>query len=370
MGLEVRTTAYKTSGIVLNSYDLNKQLPELKKDNPWLYDINAQSLQDVLKNLDSAFTNFFNNDAKYPIFKSKRKSGSSAKFLQKNKIIDNRLKLMKFPEGIKIVLDKRIPKGIIKNVVVSKSATNKYFASITYETGTDLPEKKPIRKETAVGIDMGIKDFSVLSDGRKFSNPKFLKQSQAKLKVLQRRLSRKKKGSNRYKLQKYKIAKQYEKIANQRKDFQHKLSNQITNEFDTLCFETLRIGNMMKNHSLAGAIGDAAWCQFFKFCSYKTDWKGGNILQIGTFEPSSKLCTCGAINNDLKLSDREWDCLSCGAHHDRDTLAANNIVDFAIKNYIKHSGQGMAGEGVELLTLVGAKKRQLNKYLENESADR
>lgn len=258
LGLEVKTYAYSAHGIFLNKYDLQKQLPELKQHNDWMLNVNSQSLQASLLNLDNAFTSFYKKNTAFPKYKSKRKSKASAEFPQANKLVNNKLILRKFQEGIKIIIDRQ-PVGELRNVIVSKTPTGKYFASITYETGADLPKKILISPQTAVGIDLGIKDFAVLSDGRKFANPKFLKQSQSRLKVLQRRLSRKKKGSNRYRLQKYKIALQHEKIANQRKDFQHKLSREIINQYDTLCFETLRIENMIKNHSLAGSISDAAW---------------------------------------------------------------------------------------------------------------
>ena len=361
IALETKIYAYKTQRISLNKYDLSPQLTELKKENLWLYDINAQSLKEVLNNLDLAFTNFYQNKAEYPIFKSKTKSKPTAKFSQHNKIINNKLKILKFPEGIKIQLDKRIPIGIIKNVVISKSSTDKYFASITYENKEESPKKKPIIESTAVGIDVGLKHFAVLSDGTKIENPKFLRNNLLRLKILQRRLSKKQKGSNRRKLYQHKINILYEKITNRRKDFLHKLSSQITNDYDTICMEDLNIKGMMKNHTLAGAIGDASWSMFGQFISYKSGWKGKNKLEIGQFEPSSRLCTCGIINRDLKLSDREWICKSCGRHHDRDILAANNIKDIALANHLKISGQVLPVVDAELPTMVGTMKRQMQR---------
>ena len=316
LALEVKIYSYKTQHVSLNKYDLSSQLTDLKKEFVWLNNINAQSLQNVLNDIDLSFTNFYQNKTKYPVFKSKIKTKKSCKFRQYNRIVGSKLYVMKFSEGIKIQLDKRIPNGIIRNVVISKSSTNKYYASITYENKEELPKKKSVTDSTAVGIDVGLKHFVVLSDGNKIENPKYFRKSQERLKILQQKLAKKPyikgvKSSNRRNKLKLKIAKAYEKITNQRKDFLHKLSNQITNDYDTICMEDLNIKGMMKNHK----------------------------LEIGRFEPSSRLCTCGVINRDLKLSDREWDCKSCGRHHDRDILAANNIKDFALANYFRLSGQ-------------------------------
>lgn len=355
LGMEARLYAYSSQKIYLNSYNLNKQLPELKKENPWLYEINAQSLQDVFKSQDSAFTNFYKHGADFPKFRSKRRWRPSFKCPQGNKLLINerKLRIKKFPEGIKIIID-RIPKGELRNVVISKSPTGKYYASLTYETNENLLDKKPINDNAAIGIDLGLTHFATLSNGEKIANPKFLKENLQRIKVLQRRLSKKQKGSNRYKLYQHKINILYEKIKNQRMDFLHKLSNQITNDYDTICIENLNIKGMMKNHSLAGAIADVSWYEFIRQLTYKSRWKGKNILIIGQFEPSSKLCTCGVINKNLKLSDREWKCSSCGVHHDRDILAANNIKRIAILN---NSGRVSPGVDVELPTLVGAMKR-------------
>ena len=363
LALEVKIYSYKTQHVSLNKYDLSSQLTDLKKEFVWLNNINAQSLQNVLNDIDLSFTNFYQNKTKYPVFKSKIKTKKSCKFRQYNRIVGSKLYVMKFSEGIKIQLDKRIPNGIIRNVVISKSSTNKYYASITYENKEELPKKKSVTDSTAVGIDVGLKHFVVLSDGNKIENPKYFRKSQERLKILQQKLAKKPyikgvKSSNRRNKLKLKIAKAYEKITNQRKDFLHKLSNQITNDYDTICMEDLNIKGMMAKckpkqdesdvylpngqsakSGLSKSIGDAGWFMFGQFINYKSEWKGKNKLEIGRFEPSSRLCTCGVFNRDLKLSDREWDCKSCGRHHDRDILAANNIKDFALANYFRLSGQ-------------------------------
>ncbi len=356
LALEVKHNSFFRYSTKLNCKDLSAQLTDLKKQELWLNDICAQSLQFALRKLDNAFTNFFNHNSDYPKFKSKRKSKQSCHWPQSNKLDlhNNLLQIIKFPEGIKIKLDKRIPIGQIKSVCISKTPTGKYFASINFETEDIKAEKKPIDFDTAIGVDLGVTHFATLSSGIKIENPRFFVKSQDRLRILQQRLSKKKKGSNRYKKQQHKINLIHEKITNQRQDFLHKLSNQITNDYDTICIENLNIAGMLKNHSLAKHISDVAWGKFIQFVEYKVDWRNKNILQIGRFEPSSKLCECGKINRELKLSDRVWTC-SCGRVHDRDVLAANNIKRMAFRNI--NSSEGIAGVNVELPTLVGAMKR-------------
>lgn len=198
--------------------------------------------------------------------------------------------------------------------------------------------KKPIKESTAVGIDVGLKHFATLSNGTKIENPKFLFHSLKRLRIEQRTLQRRyKKGvkyneqSNGYKKQRLVVAKLYEKIAFQRKDFLHKLSTDIINSHDSICVENLNIAGMVKNKNLSRSILDVAWSEFIRQLKYKIDWNGKNLLQIGRFEPSSKLCTCGELNNDLTLADRVWTCKKCGAAHDRDELAANNIKTFGLR---------------------------------------
>ena len=201
-----------------------------------------------------------------------------------------------------------------------------------------MPKKKLIKEKTAIGIDVGLKHFATLSDGTKIENPKFLFHSLKRLRIEQRTLQRRyKKGvkydeqSTSYKKQKLVVAKLYEKITNQRKDFLHKLSTDIVNNHDSICVENLNIKGMMKNKRLSRSISDVAWSKFFSYLKHKSDWYGKNLLQIGRFDPSSKLCTCGELNNDLTLADRVWTCKKCGTKHDRDELAANNIKTFGLR---------------------------------------
>lgn len=317
----------------LSRFEIQKDLVSLKneKETKWLKEVNSQSLQASLVNLDQAYTRFFREKNGFPKFKSKHNK-QSCQFPQKNKVDfeNNKLYVMKFREGIKCRFHRQF-EGTIKTVTVNKTKTDKYFASILVEENIPEPKKEKPDINKAMGIDLGIKDFAVCSNGKSFENPKHLKKSICKLKKEQKKLSRKKKGSNRRNKQRKRVAKIHEKITNQRNDFLHKASRELIdeNQINTYCLETLNVKGMMKNHCLAQSIGDVGWSTFISFLMYKAEWEGKNILRIGRFEPSSKTCNvCGKVNQELKLSDRKWVC-ECGAKHDRDFLAACNIRDFA-----------------------------------------
>ena len=203
-----------------------------------------------------------------------------------------------------------------------------------------IPNKKPLDEKQAIGIDLGIKTFATLSNGMEIENPKHLKKSLKKLKKLQRKVSKKVKGSNNRKKSVKKLSLLHEKVLNKRNDFLHKISYFLVTNFDTLCLETLKSGNMMKNHKLSQSLSDVSIGKFNELIDYKSEWFGTNILRIGQFEPSSKMCSCGTINKELKLSQRVWTCNSCGITHDRDVLAANNIKHFA---FTKNNTAGTAG---------------------------
>jgi putative transposase len=254
--------------------------------------------------------------------------------------------------------------GKIGTCTISKTPTGKYYISILVDDGKPMPEKAPITDDTAVGIDVGIKDFAVLSNGQVYSNPKYLEKDEKRLKVLQRRLSRKQKGSNRRERARLSVAKQHEKIKNHRENFIHQVTSRIVRENQTVVVEDLNVEGMLKNHNLAKHIASASWSEFFSQLQYKCDWYGKNLIRIGRFEPSSKMCLCGYINKDLTLKDREWDCPQCGRHNDRDLLAAVNVKRFGLQkqNLIGEISPVVNGVGdVELSALVGAKKRQYIK---------
>jgi putative transposase len=354
LALETKTMAYVGSKVNLSRYDLQKQMVDLKKELPWLKETNSQSLQVALLNLDTAYKSFFKGGG-FPSFKKKSNRGSFN--VPQNVIVSgNQLIIPKFKEGIKIKLHRDLV-GTIKQCTVSFTPTSKYFVSILCDTEAESPKKKPIKEETTIGLDLGIKDFAITSDGEVFENTKHLRKSMQRLKVLQRRASKKQKGSANRKKANLRVAILHEKITNQRKDFQHKLSSKLINDnqVDTIALETLKISNMVKNHKLAQSINDVSWYSFAEMLEYKADWYGKNIIRVGTFFPSSKMCSsCGYINKELKLSDRSWICPSCSKEHDRDVNASINIKQFALK----HSGKELPVEPVEMSTLVESMKQE------------
>ena len=346
LGEKIRV--YQDTGESLSRYKLQEQLPVMKQtERPWLAEVNAQSLQASLINLDRAFLNFFKHKTKFPRFK-KKNHRQSFQVPQRGQIDFEAGKLIipKFLEGIRCKISRRF-EGETKTFTVYKTTTGKYFVSVLVETPDEIPAKDVITEAGTIGIDVGIKDFCTLSTGEKVENPKHLRSELARLKVLQRRASKKKKGGNNRKKAVLKVAKLHEKISNRRNDFLHKLTHRLTNEnqVDSLAIEDLNIVGMMKNRCLAQAVADVSWSEFFRQLEYKAEWRGKNLLKIGRFEPSSRTCdVCGAINQELKLADREWVC-PCGVKHDRDILAARNIKRFALaKDNLKYSSRGPGSE--------------------------
>ena len=299
LALETKIAAYIGSKHNYSAFDLIKQLPELKKELPWLKEVNAQSLQQSVHNMDIAFKKFFKG-AGFPKFKSKHK-GKQSFLIPQNVFVKNNLLIVpKFKEGIKMSLH-RPTQGIIKSATISVTPTGKYFVSILCDTKEEMPTKAPIEENTTIGIDLGIKDFAITSEGEVFENPKYLRKAQSKLKYVQRKYSK-----HKGKRTKQKLALLHEKVVNKRKDFLHKLSSKLISENQTIALETLAVRDMVKNHNLAQAISDASWSTFVTMLEYKADWYGKNILRIGRFAPSSKTCSnCGNINKELRLKDRE-----------------------------------------------------------------
>ena len=365
--LNLKIKTYQDEKRSLTAIDLCKQLTLLKKDENhlWLNEVSNECLQLSIRCMDSAFTKFFREHTGFPKFKSKHHSKSSFKNINSVRIdFDNsRIKLPIV--GWVNFYKNRSFEGKIGTVTVSKSTTGKYYVSVLVEGGNPLPEKFPIISTTSVGIDVGLKDFAVLSNGQVFQNPKYLEKSSKRLSCLQRRLSRKKKGSNRYKRAKLTVAICHERIINRRSDFLHKVSKKIISENQTVIIEDLNVEGMLKNHCLAKGISSAAWSEFFRMLQYKSDWSGVNLIRIGRFEPSSKMCSCGYIYKDLKLSDRIWICPNCGSKNDRDLLAAQNIKKFGLEKQnlltqenINKTPVVNRGGDVELPAVAGAVKRQ------------
>jgi putative transposase len=334
--------AYQKDKTNLSRYELQAELPKMKKgEQPWLAEVGSLSIQSKLEDLDKAYTSFFKKKVAYPKFKCKR-NDQKFRVPQNTKVDFEKRKVIipKFLEGIKCIFDRTF-EGDISSSYVSRTTTGKYFISILVEDGKELPTKPKIAETSTIGIDLGLKHFATFSNGEKIENPKPLKRFLKKLKKQQRQLSKKTKGSNNRNKQRIKVAKTHEKITNCRKDFHHKLSHKLThdNQVKTICMETLSTKDMMENSYMARQIADVGWNSFTNILKYKCDWYGKNFIQIGRFEPSSKLCSCGYINHSLTLKNREWNCPSCNVIHDRDILAANNIKKLGLGQPEVASGQ-------------------------------
>ena len=331
--LEQKIKAYETKNIMVSRFELNNILPDLKDENEWLKDVNAQTLQQANKRLDSAFTKFFREKKGFPKFKSRKNPVQSFQIPQ-HYTVDFENSKVKLPKigWIKAVLHREFV-GTLKTATVSLNATRQFHISILVDDGKDKLKKEPFTHSSTIGIDVGIKHFATFSDGTKVDNPKHLINSSKRLEVLQRRLSRKHKGSNNRNKARHDVAKINNHIANQRKDFLHKLSSKIVSENQAIAVETLNVSGMVKNHCLARAISDASWSEFFRMVEYKCEWYGKTVIHIGRFEPSSKICNvCGTVNRTLTLSDRNWTCNNCNTPHDRDINASINIKNFALQD--------------------------------------
>lgn len=328
-GLDRKIKEYETTKKTLSCFDLTNELTKKKQELEWLQEADSQVLQMSLRNLDNAFTAFFRKQNKFPKFKNKF-AKQSAIYPQRVKIDFENLRMYLPKIGFVVMPKDRIFKGQIKSVCVSKTITNKYFASVLVENGVEIPSKMQITEERTIGIDVGLKHFLTTSNSEKIDNPKYLKHAEIKLKIKQRQLAKKKKGGTNRQKCKLELAKIHEKITNQRSDFLHKLSRRLISENQAVAIENLNINGMIKNHCLAKGINDVSWGLFFQYLNYKADWYGKTVLKIGRFEPSSKICSnCGEVNKELKLADREWICI-CGVTHDRDVNASINIKKFAI----------------------------------------
>lgn len=323
--LDTKIKLYHRENKSLSYYDTCKILPKLKQEYEWLKEVDATALQSSLFNLDKAYKNFFEKRNAFPKFKSKKNSKCcyTTRQTASIKVFGKHLQLSKLGR-VRCKFSKGI-EGKISSVTIHKFPSGKYYVSILVEK----PDFIPFAKTGAViGIDLGIKDFCITSDGVKYKNPHFLKKSEDKLLRCQRKLSRKSRGSNNYNKQRIKLAKIHEQISNQRNDFLQKLSTGLIREYDTLCLETLKVENMISNHNLAKSITDCSWATFNNMLGYKALWYGKRIHKIDTFYPSSKTCSnCGYKFDRLTLNIREWTCPCCQTKHDRDVNAANNILE-------------------------------------------
>lgn len=330
-GLNQKVQAYEKDKKSIGYIQLAKELTNLKKQQEtiWLNDCPNEAMQQALRNLDNAFTRFFREKKGFPKFKSKKKHYDSIKFINSVHFDFDNWKVKAPRLGwIKLCENKTFNTFTCKQgtLTISKDNVGTYWCSIVVGTKQPIVSKTKIQEETAVGVDLGIKDFAILSDGTKYGNPKYFEKCYLQLAHLQKNLSRTEKDSKRHERARIKVAICHKKITNRRNDFLHKLSTDLIRRYDTICLENLNVDGMLKNHCLAKSISSAAWSEFVRQLRYKAEWYGKNVVFIGRFEPSTKTCSkCGYINRGLTLKDREWTCPVCGEHHDRDINAAVNI---------------------------------------------
>ena len=334
-GLDIKSKLYKEKKESIGVVTLmNRMKSELKSENEWLKEVNAQSLQQALRHLDTAYQNFFKKNGKYPTFKSKHDRQS---FHNPQRCsVDFFRGVLNIPKAknIPIVFHRKFKGDKIHDVTISKGKDGRYYASILVDTFESPLPKKPVTTDTTIGIDTGLKTFAVCSNGMEFEAANFLKEDKRKLKLLGRKLSKKKKGSKAFNKTKIRIAKVHSKVSRKRIDYLHKITHRLTheNQVSTICVENLNVKGMVRNKHLAYDISDAGIGMFYTMLAYKCNWYGINLVKIDRFKPSSKQCSCcGYINRTLTLSVRQWTCPECGAVHDRDYNASVNIRNFGLE---------------------------------------
>ena len=323
--LSLRESAYKQNRGHISCYDQINQLPEMKDVAPEYKNISSQTLQDVLERLDKAYKAFFRRVKKggekpgYPRFKGRDRYDT---FVLKNTgwRLEGRNLIIKNLGKFKLRLSRPID-GDIKTIAIHRE-NNKWYTCFSCD---NVPEKRLPKSDKTIGLDVGIKSYLTDSEGNKVDNPKFLKNKLAELRVKQRKLDRAQKWSNRRKETKFSLSRCYEKVRNQRNDFLHKLANSYIKNNGIIYVENLQINNMVKNHCLARDISDCSWGKFFNLLSYKAEEAGRELIKVNPRNTSKKCSACGAINHNLKLCDRMWVCMVCGAVHDRDHNGAKNI---------------------------------------------
>ena len=351
--LDIRKTAYEIDKTRLSKFACINRMTALKEEYVWLRDVPAVCLVQSVIDMDDAYQGFFKSGKGYPKFKTKHRSRKTCRFSSQICAVLQDIGRLKLPKlGLVKYKRDRGFVGTLRHIVVTQESDGKYYASCLVETGVEAPKPQPVEANTTVGIDLGLKDFLVTSDGRKIPNPRFYATIDRRIARLQKHESRKQKGSKRRARIRLKINKLYIKKRNLVKNFIYHVAKTLLRESQTLVMEDLNIVGMVKNHSLAKSIQNVCWGELRRVLEYKSKWLGHNLIFIDRWAPSTKTCSCcGFHNSTLMLSDRSWTCPGCGTHHDRDINAAVNIKRMGLEKLLPavsgFDGRGEVGCGLD-----------------------